>query len=88
MDLVKALKVSASGLRAQTMRMRVSAENMANAETMGEAARGPLVRNRLRLEGLPVELHHPVRPCGEDLGTAAGPDAIRHRGGRGLSRQG
>jgi flagellar basal-body rod protein FlgC len=40
MDLVKALKVSASGLRAQTMRMRVSAENMANADTMGEAAGG------------------------------------------------
>lgn len=38
MDLVKALKVSASGLRAQTMRMRVSAENMANADTMGDAA--------------------------------------------------
>lgn len=38
MDLVKALKISASGLRAQTMRMRVSAENMANADSMGETA--------------------------------------------------
>lgn len=46
MDLVKALKVSASGLRAQTMRMRVSAENMANAETMGEAAGGDPYRRK------------------------------------------
>lgn len=38
MDFVKALKISASGLRAQTMRMRVSAENMANADTMGGTA--------------------------------------------------
>lgn len=38
MDFVKALKISASGLRAQTMRMRVSAENMANADTMGAGA--------------------------------------------------
>ncbi len=38
MDLVKALKISASGLRAQTMRMRVSAENMANADSMGAGA--------------------------------------------------
>jgi flagellar basal-body rod protein FlgC len=46
MDLVKALKVSASGLRAQTMRMRVSAENMANADTMGEAAGGDPYRRK------------------------------------------
>jgi flagellar basal-body rod protein FlgC len=36
MDLVKSLKISAAGLRAQTMRMRVSAENMANADTVAE----------------------------------------------------
>lgn len=46
MDLVKALKVSASGLRAQTMRMRVSSENMANADTMGEAAGGDPYRRK------------------------------------------
>lgn len=46
MDLVKALKVSASGLRAQTMRMRVSAENMANVDTMGEAAGGDPYRRK------------------------------------------
>ena len=38
MDLVKALKIYASGLRAQTMCMRVSAENMANADSMGAGA--------------------------------------------------
>ncbi|HEY4135732.1 MAG TPA: flagellar basal body rod protein FlgC [Alphaproteobacteria bacterium] len=36
MDLVKTLKISASGLRAQTMRMRVSAENLANADTVAD----------------------------------------------------
>ncbi|HEU0069875.1 MAG TPA: flagellar basal body rod protein FlgC [Alphaproteobacteria bacterium] len=46
MDLVKALKISASGLRAQTMRMRVSAENMANADTMSETAGGDPYRRK------------------------------------------
>lgn len=46
MDLVKALKISASGLRAQTMRMRVSAENMANADTMSESAGGDPYRRK------------------------------------------
>ena len=34
MDLLKALKISAAGMNAQSARMKVSAENMANSETM------------------------------------------------------
>lgn len=34
MDLLKALKISAAGMNAQSARMRISAENMANSETM------------------------------------------------------
>ena len=37
MDLTKAIKVSASGMRAQSTRMRVSAENLANAQSTGQA---------------------------------------------------
>lgn len=34
MDLLKALKISASGMSAQSARMRIASENMANADTM------------------------------------------------------
>ncbi|MBL0930047.1 MAG: flagellar basal body rod protein FlgC [Alphaproteobacteria bacterium] len=36
MDLQKAIKVSASGLQAQSTRMRVISENIANADALGE----------------------------------------------------
>ncbi|GHD61022.1 flagellar basal-body rod protein FlgC [Thalassobaculum fulvum] len=35
MDLVNAIKISASGMRAQGTRLRVVAENVANAESVG-----------------------------------------------------
>ena len=35
MDLNKALDISASGMDAQTMRLRVIAENLANQDTTG-----------------------------------------------------
>ena len=37
MDLSKTLQISASGMSAQTMRLRTIAENLANAESLGEA---------------------------------------------------
>ena len=46
MDLVKTLKISASGLRAQTMRMRVSAENLANADTVADKPGGDPYRRK------------------------------------------
>jgi len=36
MDLQKAMRVSASGMAAQSIRMRVIAENLANADSLGE----------------------------------------------------
>lgn len=36
MDLFKALKISASGMHAQSTRMRVAAENMANSDTVAD----------------------------------------------------
>lgn len=37
MDLVKALKISAAGMKAQGTRLRVVAENLANANSLGDA---------------------------------------------------
>ncbi len=34
MDLLKALKISAAGMKAQGVRLRVIAENMANANSL------------------------------------------------------
>ena len=36
MDLVKSLKISASGMKAQGTRLRVIAENIANADSLGD----------------------------------------------------
>ena len=36
MDLTKVIQVSASGMTAQTLRLRTIAENIANAESLGE----------------------------------------------------
>ena len=38
MDLQKSMRVSASGMSAQSTRMRVIAENIANADSLGETA--------------------------------------------------
>ncbi|MEQ8813781.1 MAG: flagellar basal body rod protein FlgC [Thalassobaculum sp.] len=38
MDLVNSIKISASGMRAQGTRLRVLAENVANAESVGSKA--------------------------------------------------
>lgn len=46
MDLLKALKISASGMNAQSTRMRVAAENMANSETMPSQPGGDPYRRK------------------------------------------
>ena len=46
MDLLKALKISASGMNAQSTRMRIAAENMANAETMPSTPGGEPYRRK------------------------------------------
>lgn len=46
MDLLKALKISSSGMNAQSTRMRVAAENLANAETMPNQPGGEPYRRK------------------------------------------
>lgn len=47
MDLVNAVKVSASGLRAQSLRMRVIAENLANSDSMAPTPGGEPYRRKV-----------------------------------------
>jgi flagellar basal-body rod protein FlgC len=46
MDLLKALKISSAGMNAQSTRMRVSAENMANVDTMPNQPGGEPYRRK------------------------------------------
>lgn len=47
MDLKSAVQVSASGLRAQSLRMRVIAENLANQDSVAETAGGDPYRRKV-----------------------------------------
>ena len=47
MDLVKAIKISASGLKAQGVRLRVISENLANANSLAETPGGDPYRRKL-----------------------------------------
>jgi flagellar basal-body rod protein FlgC len=47
MDLKTSIQVSASGLRAQSLRMRVIAENLANADSVSRTPGGDPYRRRL-----------------------------------------
>lgn len=47
MDLKSAVAVSASGLRAQSLRMRIIAENLANADSIATTPGGEPYRRRL-----------------------------------------
>jgi flagellar basal-body rod protein FlgC len=46
MDLLKALKISASGMSAESARMRVAAENLANSDTMASKPGGEPYRRK------------------------------------------
>lgn len=47
MDLVKTLAISASGMKAQGARLRVIAENIANADSVGDTKDGEPYRRKL-----------------------------------------
>ncbi len=47
MDLIKTLKISASGMKAQGERLRVIAENLANADSVGETKDADPYRRKL-----------------------------------------
>ena len=55
MELMKSMKISASGLAAQRTKMNVIAENLANSETTRTAEGGPYRRKMVVLESEPVE---------------------------------
>lgn len=47
MDLVKAIKISASGMKAQGVRLRVISENIANTNSLAEVPGGDPYRRKL-----------------------------------------
>ncbi len=47
MDLTDSVRVSATGLRAQSLRMRIIAENLANADSVGTTPGGDPYRRRV-----------------------------------------
>lgn len=47
MDLVDSIRVSATGLRAQSLRMRIIAENLANADSVSATPGGDPYRRRI-----------------------------------------
>jgi flagellar basal-body rod protein FlgC len=54
MDVFRALRISASGLQAQRVRMDVVAENLANADSAVSATGGPYRRKVVHLEAAPA----------------------------------
>ncbi len=55
MELLKAMKISGTGLAAQRTKMNVIAENLANAETTRTKDGGPYRRKMVVFEARPVE---------------------------------
>ena len=47
MDFLKSLSIAASGMRAQAGRMRIIAENIANADSTAESAKGDPYRRKV-----------------------------------------
>src|ERR1700752_3332759 len=71
MDLNKALSISAAGIDAQTMRLRVIAENLANQDTTGsapgaEAFRGKTINFQKPFDGLASAPTVQVKQIGQD----------------------
>lgn len=84
---ISALRVAASGMRAQSERLRHTAENMANADTPGyrrklitfeEAVRfgrpaGEVQAGRMQLDRTPLpQIHDPAHPMADAQGYYAG----------------
>ncbi len=52
MDLMKAVAVSASGMKAQSMRMQIISENIANADSLQSSDGGPYRRKQIFLKAV------------------------------------
>jgi flagellar basal-body rod protein FlgC len=82
MDLVKSLKIAASGLAAQTGRMRVIAENLANVNSTADAPGGDPYRRKVpsfravfdREIGANVVRPGPLRPDSAEFGMRHDPN--------------
>jgi len=81
MDLLKAIKASAAGLRAQGMRIRISAENLANANSVAPSADQDPYRRKLvtfkseldRASGVEVVKANRVLPDRSEFGKRYDP---------------
>ncbi len=71
MDLKTAVSVSASGLRAQALRMRLIAENLANSDSIARTPGGDPYRRRVASFAAEVE-----RGSGNSAGNGVRVDAI------------
>src|SRR3974390_288322 len=75
MDLMKSIAIAASGLRAQSGRMQVISENIANADSTAQTAGGDPYRRQVstfqsamdNLLGARVVKLGPVRPASSDF---------------------
>ena len=78
-DLLKSLAMSASGMQAQSMRLRHVSENIANADTPGyhrkvisfreEMESGTVVPGPVRLDQTELtKIYNPGRPLADDTG--------------------
>ena len=64
-DLVSAMSSASSGLRAQTVRIRISAENLANASLDGRCAgadpyrrKAPIFKEMVDVKPVPIRLRY------------------------------
>jgi flagellar basal-body rod protein FlgC len=70
MSLLQTMRISASGLTAQRLRMDVIASNLANTETTRAPGGGPYLRQRV--EFAPILAEHLGGPSGDPLTASAG----------------
>lgn len=80
-DLLQSLSFAASGMETQSLRLRLTAENLANADTPGyrrklvsfEAAAGGVTAGPVRLDpARPEQIYAPGHPLADETGHYAG----------------
>ena len=81
MDFLKSMAIAASGLRAQSSRMRVIAENIANADSTAQRAGGEPYRRKIRPSAPRSTAPSTCRPSGwgacSSTGATSAPNTSR-----------